>query len=213
MSRRWINTLVLYDAFGRVVKREGYWYDGPLSLVGGAMAAWDQETYAFYDDGTESGSSQIGTTGTQTTLDCDTNYQCRLLIRETGGAAGSINTPEWEYNHAGGGWTNVTTSSSVVVAVDSANLTNGGDTTKRLGGGGDTLVTPNAWVREDGLTPTLAFGTSEICEGLLSFQIIAADVSHDDEILLRMFNMDTYTLEADINVNKPIPSRRIFVVS
>lgn len=199
--RRWINTFVIFDAHGVVVRRGGYWYDGPLALAGGAMAAWDQDSYAFYEDGTESGSAIIGSVNNQQTLTVDTNYQCRLLIQETGGASGSLMTPEWEYNHAGGGWINVTTTSSVIRAVDSANLTNGEDTTQRIGSG--TFVTPNAWVSEVGGMPTLDFGANEECEGLLSFQIIGTDVTNGDEILLRMFNMDSYTREADIDVDKP----------
>lgn len=199
--RRWINTLVIYGPDGSIVRREGYWYDGPLALAFPPMAAFDQDSYAFYEDGTESGSTIIGSVNTQQTLTVGTNYQCRLLIQETGGASGNLMTPEWEYNHAGGGWTNVTTSSSVIRAVDSVNLTNGEDTTQRIGSG--TFVTPNAWVSEVGGMPTLTFGVGEECEGLLSFQIVSAGVTHGDEILLRMFNMDTYTREADIDVNKP----------
>lgn len=208
--RRWINTLVLYDAIGRVVRREGYWYDGPI-MIAGAMAAFDQDSYAFFEDGTESGSTQIGTTNTETTLEVDTNYQCRLLIQEDGGGDGSLMTPEFEYNHNTGGWNNVTASSSVVQAVDSANLTDGNDTTQRLGSG--TFVSPNGWISETGDMATLAFLTGEECEGLLSFQIIGADVSNGDEILLRMFNMDTYTRNADIDVNKAAATRRVMVIS
>lgn len=207
--RRWVNTLVLYDALGHVTRREGYWYDGPLSLAG-AMSAWDQDSYAFYEDGTESGSVIIGSANNQQTLDVETFYQCRLLIQETNAAAGSLMTPEFEYNHNTGGWNDINGSSNVVQAVDSANLTGGGDTTQRIGSG--TFIATNGWVSEDGNQPTLAFGASEECEGLLSFKIVGVDVSNGDEILIRMFNMDTYTREADIDVNKPI-TRRVIVVS
>jgi hypothetical protein len=209
MGSRRVHTKTIVDiASGRVELDEWYLHNG-LWLRAGAMAAFDQDSYAFYEDGTESGSSQVGSTNTQTTLEIDTNYQCRLLIQESGGASGSINTPEFEFNHAGGGWTNVTGSSSPVQAVDSANLTGGGDTTQRLGGG--TFVTPNGWVSEDGTMPSLSFGAGEECEGLLSFQILGAAVSHGDEILLRMFNADSYTREADIDVNKST-TRRVMVV-
>lgn len=207
--RQWVNTLVLYDSAGRVVRREGYWYGGSLAIAG-AMAAWDQDSYAFYADGTESGSSQIGTTNTETSLNVDTNYQCRLLIQEDGGAGGNLMTPEFEYNHNSGGWLDVTTISSVVIAVDSANLTNKGDTTQRLGSG--SFISTNGWVSEDGLHPSLVFLTSQECEGLLSFSIVSADVNNGDEILLRMFNMDSYTRNADIAVVKGAAARRVFVV-
>lgn len=210
VKRRWINTLVIYGPDGEIVKHEGYWYDGPLALVS-PMAAWDQDSYAFYDDdGSESAATIIGSANNQQTLTVDTFYHCRILVQETGGSDGNLNTPEWEYNHAGGGWVNVTTSSSVIQAVDSANLTNGGDTTQRLGGG--TFIGTNAWVREDGLTPTLNFPVgNEECESVLSFQVIGTDVADGDEILLRMFNMDSYTRNADIDVDKPV-TRRVFIV-
>lgn len=208
--RRWVNTLVLYDHLGNVIRREGYWYDGGLSLAG-AMVAFDQDSYAFYADGTESGSTIIGVKNSQQTLDVDTFYQCRLLLQETGGAAGDCRTPEFEYNHESGGWLNVTTASSAIQAVDSTNLTHGNDTTQRLGSG--TYVTPNAWITETGPMPTLAFGSGEECEGLLSFKIVAADVLHDDNILLRMAGLDSYTRNADLIVNKPSASRRVFVVT
>lgn len=209
MSRRWINTFVIYDANGNVVRREGFWYDGPLALAA-AMAAFDQDSYAFYQDGTESGSAIIGSANNQQTLDVDTNYQCRILIQETGGASGEVKNANWEYNHQGGGWTVITTISSVIIAVDSTNLTNGADTTQRIGIG--TYDSTNGWVSEDGSATNNTIDTNNECEGLLSFQIVGTDVSHGDEILIRMSTMDTYTRDADIDVNKPT-TRRVFVIS
>lgn len=209
MADRRVHTRTIIDiATGRVEHDDWVRYNG-LWVHAGAMSAWDQDSYAFYDDGTEGGSNQVGTTNNQTTLDCDTNYQCRLLIQETGGAAGGVNTPEFEFNHKGLGWVNVTVASSPVQAVDSGNLTGGGDTTQRLGSG--SFVSPNAWISEDGNMPSLDFGAGEECEGLLSFQILGSAVANGDEILLRMFNMDSYTREADIDVNKAASSRRIFI--
>lgn len=211
MNRRWINTLVLFDADGNVVRREGYWYDGPLALAT-PMASFDQEKYAFYEDGTESGSTIIGSEDTQQTLDVDTLYQCRLKIRETAGGGGNYpNNSVWQYNHNSGGFTTISTSSSVVQAADSANLTDAADTTQRLTGGG-TFVTPNSWVTEDGQMPGLSFGASEVCEMLLSFQIIGSDVSNGDEILLRNGSADAFTLDADIDVNKAAAARRVFII-
>lgn len=208
MSRRWINTLVIYDAHGRIVKREGYWYDGPLALCGKAF--FDQDSYAFYSEGTESGSTIIGSVNNQQTLDTGTKYQCRILIQETGGADGSVNNQDWQYSHNSGTWTIITTTSSVVQAVDSDDLTNGADTTQRIGSG--TYDATNGWVSEDGMMTSNAIAANNECEGLLSFQIIAGDVSHGDEILIRMNGMDSYTRNADIDVNKPT-TRRVFVVS
>jgi hypothetical protein len=185
-------------------------YSGPWGRAS-VMASFDQDSYAFYQDGSESGSTQVGTTNNQTTLEVNTTYGCRLLVQEANGAAGTARPGNWQYNHNSGGWVNITTISSVVKAVDSASLTDEGDTTQRIGSG--TFVTPNAWVCEDGVLPNLAYGASEECEGLLAFQIIGADVSHGDEILIRFSGVDSWTRDADIDVNKPAASRRIFVIS
>lgn len=48
VARRWINTFVLYDHHGRVIRREGYWYDGPLALAT-PMGVFDQKNYAFHN--------------------------------------------------------------------------------------------------------------------------------------------------------------------
>lgn len=173
-------------------------------------ASFNLAQYAFYNDGTESGSTIIGSANSQQELDCDTTYICRVEIVEENGAGGDCKTPEWEYNHNGGGWVDVTTSSSVVKAV-SGGLVDGNDTTQRLGSG--SFISTNAWQSEDGPMPTLTYAASEVCEGALNFQVIAADVSDGDEVLLRMV-VHTYTYSgADIDVNKPAAARRIFVVT
>ena len=101
----------------------------------------------------------------------------------------------------------------MVIAVNSTNLTDGGDTTKRLGGGGDTFIPSNSWVTEDGAVPTLNFSANEICESLLAFQIVGSDVSNGDIVKLIQNAMDSYTLEAEILVDKPSAARRIFIVN
>ncbi len=209
MKRR-VHTRSVFDiATGRLLKDEWVMHEG-LWVKAGAMAAWDQDSYAFYvDDGEEASSTQTGTTNTETTLNVDTTYHGRVLIQETGGADGTLMTPEWEYNHESGGWTNITTSSSVVKAVNSIYLVHEMNSTQRIGSG--TFISPNSWVTEDGGMLSLDFLSGEECEGVLAFQIVGADVSHGDEILLRMYNMDSYTRNADIDVNKPT-TRRIFVV-
>jgi hypothetical protein len=56
------------------------------------VPVWTQEDYAFYNDGTESGATIIGSAGAQQNLNVDTVYHCRLLIADTAGAAN--NTPD-----------------------------------------------------------------------------------------------------------------------
>jgi hypothetical protein len=199
MIRRRIHTRTIIDLIqDRILEDEWYWYDGLVALAG--MASIDQDSYAFYDDGTESGSNQIGSTNTQTTLDVDTNYQCRLLLQEDGGGSGGVSNEDWEYNHNSGGWTTVTTTSSVIIAVDSANLTDGNDTTQRIGSG--TFDTTNAGISETGAVTNNSIAANNEAENLLSFQIVGADVSDGDEILLRISGLNTYTRDADIDVNK-----------
>jgi hypothetical protein len=180
----------------------------------GMPGTFDQTDYAFYQEGTESGSTIIGTQNNQQTIDVDTNFQIRILLQETSGTADVFESLQWEYNLAAAGWNNVTTSSSVLQAVNSTSLTDGGDTTSRLTGGGGTFITPNAWVTEDGNSANLSFPGNDHCEALLSCQIIGADVSDGQELLVRVGGtpLPTYTNTADIDINKAT-TRRIFVVS
>lgn len=214
MKSRKVHTKTIIDIdSGRVERDEWYLHDGLWVHATPAMAQFDQDSYAFYnDDGSESASTQIGSTNVQQTLAVDTTFFARLLIQEFNGGSGALGTPEWEYSTDGGtGWTDVTTSSSVIQAVVSSNVTDGDDTTQRIGGG--TFITPNAWVTDDGIPPNLIFAGNDECECLLVFQIIGSDVSNGDEILLRMFNIDTYTRNADIDVSKAAAARRVMVIS
>jgi len=176
-----------------------------------AMAQFDQASYAFYAAGTESGSTQIGTTDTQTTLTVNTNLQARLLVQESNSGNGNFTSINWEFNHNSGGWTAVFSAVNVLIATTDPGLTDLGDTTQRIGSG--TFITPNQGVTTDGNTPNLSYSANEECEFLLSFKILGPDVSDGDEILLRIQGCDTFTLNADINVNKPATTRRIMSVT
>jgi len=184
----------------------------------GMPGAFAQTDYAFYSDGTESGSTIIGTQNNQQDVDVDTNFQIRILMQEESATADDLELVYWEYElNSSTTWVPVTTTSSVLQAVDSTNLTNGDDTTSRLTGGTGTFITPNAWVTEDGTSATLTYAASEHCEALLSATIVSGDVSNGDQILVRL-QADTpkpsYTLTADINVVKAGgPTRRVFVIS
>lgn len=167
----------------------------------------DQDSFAFYEEGTESGSTIIGVKNAEQSLDVDTNYQCRLLIQEVGGKFGKDVDFEFQYNLNSGGWNNITTTSSVVKAVDSADLTEGEDCTQRIGSG--SFETPNAGVTEDGICggSSLDLDAGYEVEILLSFQIVSADVSDGDEILIRVtrdggIELFSYTRNADIDVVK-----------
>lgn len=176
------------------------------------MAAFDQTEYQFQDDGQGSTGTLRGTLSTQETLEVDTTYLCRVLIENPNDGSGNLNTPNFEYSTTGtsGTWIAVTTTSSVIIAVDSSPLTET-DTTQRIGLG--TFITPNGWVTEVGTMATLNFVSLDECEGLLAFQIVGADVTDNQEIHLRMANMDTYSDWPDIDVNKPSGARRVMVIS
>lgn len=166
---------------------EGYWYSGPLALAT-TPPVLEVTDWAFFDDGTESGSSIIGTKNTNPTLDVDTLYQFRTGLEETGGNLGKNQTPQLQYNHNAGGWNNVTGSSLVIQAVASANLTDGGDTTQRLTA--FTYDSSNEGIDEvDGLAGgATADLISNGFEALFSFQIIGADVANNDTIQLKIVN-------------------------
>lgn len=182
----------------------------------GMPGAFDQTDYAFYDEGTESGSSIIGTQNNQQSVDVDTNFQIRILLQETSATADDFEGLQWEFElNTSGTFANITTSSSVIQAVDSSSLTDANDTTSRLTGGSGTFITPNAWITEDGNSANLTYAASEHCEALLSAQIIGADVSNGDQILVRVAGSPnpSYTQTADIDVIKAAGARRIFVIT
>ena len=198
MTKKVITRAVLDIKTNRWVEEESHEYDGPWAYAGAATIA--QTGYAFYEDGTEAGATQIGTDTTQATIDSDTNFQTRILIQQDNNKIFTLTTPVFQYNHEGGGWNTITTSSSPIKAVNGT-VTDGNNTTSRIGGTG-TFVTPNAYVCEDGALPTLAYAKDGNCEALLSCQIIGSAVTDADEILVRVSGLTTYTVDADINVNK-----------
>lgn len=173
---------------------------------------WEQEDYAFYSDGTESGASIIGTRGTQQTLDTDTVYHCRLLIADTAGAndtaSETVLTARWEYNLAGGGWT-IISGTTPVQFVDNANLADGGATTNRdpLGTGG--FVTGRIYESRNDTATAMSLpldSTTSHTELVLHFQIDSAQVSDGQECLIRCVKGDgtafTSYVNADIDINE-----------
>jgi hypothetical protein len=166
-----------------------------------------QTDYAFYEEGTESGSAIIGTQNNQQSIDVDTNFQIRILMQEESATADDLELPFWEYElNSSATWVPVTTTSSVLKAVDSSSLTDADDTTSRLTGGSGTFLTTNSWVTEDGTLATLSYPAgSEHCEALLSCSIVSGDVGNGDQILVRLSAdtpKPTFTLTADIDVVK-----------
>ena len=209
---RRINRRVVIDiASGRVEKRDSYIHRGPVALLHN-NPAFDLTDYAFYqDDAGESSSTIIGTANNQQTLDTGKIYQCRMLQAETDGGARTGAAFQCEFYHTEGTatWTNITTTSSVVEAINSPWLSDLGATSQRLGAG--TFISTNDLITEDGLTGGgTNYAGSDECEIVLAFRIIAADVSHGDEILIRCSNTNgdtqVHTVTADIDVNLVIGS-------
>lgn len=212
-------TLAKYGASGKLLCEIRRSYDGPWALATGDPFI-ELAEYAFYSDGTESGSVIVGTKNSQQTLDIDPIYFCRFLIKNTGTYAYKNLALEFEYNHESGGWTSITTTSSVVKAVDSGNVATGDDCTQRIGSG--TFHADNDGVCEDGVTcggGSLDLALGEECEILLVFQVVSGDVSHGDEVLIRPVfeggaELDNYVYSgADIDINKPAAARRVFVIT
>ena len=96
--------------------------------------SWQQEDFAFYSDGSESGATIIGSAGAQQTIDVNTAFHCRILVADVVGANDTATettlTVRLQYNLNSGGWTTVT-GTTPVQYVDNANLTDGGTTTNR----------------------------------------------------------------------------------
>lgn len=198
----WINTNVIWDKDGNIEHSEGYWYDGKLALAH-AAANLDQDSYAFYSDGTESGSVIIGVKNASQTLTTDTIYLARFLVQEDGGGSSNNLAPQLEYDlNNSGTFTSVTDVSSVVQSIATANIVDASDTTQRLGAG--TFITPNAGFDEvDGIAGAVSFVGNDETEFLYSIQIISADVTDADTIQLRAAGLDTYTNTGAATVDKP----------
>jgi len=171
---------------------------------------WQQQDYAFYSDGTESGATIIGSAGTQQSIDVDVAFHCRLAIAETAGATTSPSlTLSWQYNLAGGGW-NTITGTTPIQFIDNANLTDGGATTNRQPTGTGTFVAGRIYETANTGATCYTSSGSDHTEALAHLFIDSAQVSNGQEILIRCVEGGgtlfggAYT-DADINVVAPIP--------
>ena len=201
-KKTWVNTEVRFQ-WNELLNRyeqvfsDGYWYKGPLALAT-TPPTLEVTNWAFYEDGTESGSTIIGSVNTNPTLDVDTNYQIRHGLEETSGNASKNTEGQLQYNHNAGGWNNVNSSSSVVQMVNSANLSDGDDTTQRITS--FTFDTENAGIDE--VTGISGGSTSDLnntgFETLHSIQIIGADVSNNDTIVLKIVNSNDGDNDFDV---------------
>lgn len=178
------------------------------------QATYDVIEYAFYNDGSESGSTIIGTPNNQQTLDVDTIYLFRLQIHNDNNKVSTGNAWTFEFNHEGGGWTDVTTTAAAIQAVNSGNLVEGEDCTNRLTSQGADFIADNNGVTEDGTTTAYTHVAGDYIEVLLAFQIPAAQVADGDEILIRAYESGnsrtvTWSVTGDIDVNEGLPPTTI----
>ncbi len=159
----------------------------------------------YFDDGTEVTSTQhrIHSDGGTDLMGAKTpgyTYHFRVLIDEAGMSAGTLTTPNFEYNKNSAGWNVITTSSSVVKAVSTSNIVDGNNTTQRLGSG--TFITTNAWQSDDGSLPSLTFVASEECEAICSIQLVKGDVADGDTVELRLSGLTSYGEACSITVSE-----------
>jgi hypothetical protein len=202
MSARKVILRTVFDfKTGRWIEEESFQYEGPWALAG-QPGDFAQTAYAFYEDGTESGAVIIGTQNTQQDIDVDTTFHVRVRIQEQDQAADILETITWEYNLAGAGVQPVTTTSAVLKAVDG--LMTPGDATERLTGGTGTFIGTNGWATEDGTVSDVGYQLGFYCESVLSCQIVGADVSNGQELIVTMSATPniTISLAADINIVK-----------
>lgn len=175
-----------------VLRDEWAWYEGLLALASGTPTR-EWTNWAFYNDGTEAGSTIIGSANTNPTLNTDTIYLFRAGYHETAGNTWTNPNISLQYNHNGGGWNSVTTSSAPVQAADSTNLTEQQDTTQRITI--FTFASNNDSVSEDGNRSALRPDpNNDGAEVLYAFQIPSGEVTDSDTIELRLWdeaNSDT----------------------
>ena len=214
----WINTRVELQWDKELqqyveVSTEGYWADAEDVAYAHGTPAYDQDAYAWYNDGTESGSTIIGTANNSQTLDADTTYLIRFVIQETAGADGSNLTAQLEYDvNNSGTWNNVTSTSNNVRAVASTNLTDGNDTTQRLGAG--TFISPNGGIDSgDGAAggSALDITANNESEVLYAIQLRSADLANNDTIQLRVAGLNSYTNTA--NATASVPDNKVVTLN
>jgi len=199
---KWVNTFIEFKwnpdkGIYEDIYSEGYWYSGSFALAT-TPPTLEVTNWAFYEDGTESGSVIIGSVNTNPTLDVDTIYLVRFGLEETSGNASKNTEPQLQYNHNGGGFVNCDETSSVVRIVTTSNITDGDDTTQRI-----TSFTFDSTNEGFDSTTGIAGGpTTDLAndgfEALYCIQILSADVSDQDTIVLKIVNSNDGDADYDV---------------
>lgn len=189
-GRRWINTLLAYDFTGKLVEVQGFWYDGPVLEAGGPPFL-EQIDWAFYDDGTEAGSTLVSghtknNNPVKGALLVDTIYLYRAGVLESSGNGTMNFTCQLQYNKNTTGWNDVNGSSANIQSVATGNIADGDDTTQRMTSFSHDS-TNEGFDEVDGLAGGNSADLSGTgFEALFAIQIIGADVSENDTIVLKV---------------------------
>jgi|GEM_PF-6179581 len=198
------------------LRDEWEWYKGSIALAGG-VPVMEHTDWAFYEDGTESGSAIIGSKNINQTLEVDTIYLFRAGVHETAGTRKTNLNCQIQYNHNGGGFNAVGASSSVVQTVATANIADGDDTTQRMTS--FTYISNNNCFDEvDGVAGGTLDPNNNGAEMLWAIQILSADVADNDSIELKVVlsggaDLDAYNqTNPTITVNEPVGGISIPVV-
>jgi len=159
------------------------------------------DSFRYYEDGTETGSSAIDTQDTDISrnVDSDSNLQIRIRVQEQGpGSVGGVSTDDWQlqYDKNTGGFVNVASSSSNVKAFPSASLVDAADTTNRLGAGTGSFIAgeideANGEVTDHQLT------ADNFTEYLWSVTLISADLANNDTLDFRVL-LNAAAINSDI---------------
>ena len=176
-------------------------------------AVFTQADFQFYEDGTESGASTIGSQGANLVRTTANPFMIRIEATVTGMAANLGGILRAQKNGTGG-YVAVPASGGVGIrAFLSSNIVDDAVTTERLAG-------PNTFVA--GRYDDLATVTSNVniddspaedSEFLFSVELINADVNDADFFDLRLYNgataLDIYSVEPRVTVDKPAGGGRV----
>ncbi len=174
------------------------------------LASFSQTAFAFYEDGTEAGSTIIGSQDTNLSRNTDSNSNIllRLRVQETAGGPGaSTDDYQLRYSKNSGAYANVTAASSNVLGFNSSNLTDAGATTNRLTGGSGSFV--GGVISEDGLADNHQITTLNYTEYLFTLTLVAADLANNDTLdfqLQRNGSDITFSITPRVTATKTTPA-------
>lgn len=181
-------------------------YTNCAQLTTAATVTLSQAAFGYYEDGTETGSTIIGTQDTNISRNVDSNSNMLLRVRLQEGGSGSGNTTDdyqLQYSKNSGAYTDVTTVSSNIIGFNSTNLTDGGATTNRLTAGSGSFVAGE--ISEDGLVDDHQITASNYTEHLYALTLVSADLANNDTLdfrVLRNGSPITYSITPRITATK-----------